>query len=91
MPTLDDLLATLETTADESRSARGLMGNNAKRIETSREHLEGVKIDLQQILSRYEDVDLIDVFSEIAQTETALEAALKVTSRVSELSIMDFM
>lgn len=91
VPTMDEMLATLETTADESRSARGLMGNNAKRIETSREHLEGVKVDLLQILSRYEDVDIIDVITEITQTETALEAALNVTGRVSQLSIMKYM
>ena len=91
VPTMQEMLATLETTADESRSARGLMGNNAKRIETSREHLEGVKVDLAQILSRYEDVDIIDVITEITQTETALEAALNVTGKVSQLSIMDFM
>lgn len=91
VPTMDEMLSTLETAADESRSARGLMGNNAQRIETSREHLEGVKIDLAQILSRYEDVDLISVFTEITQTESALEAALNVTGKVSQLSIMDFM
>lgn len=91
VPTMGDLLGTLEQTADESRSARGLMGNNASRIETSREHLEGVMIDLEQILSRYEDVDIIDVLTEITQTETALEAALSVTGKVSQLSIMDFM
>ncbi|MBW2185604.1 MAG: flagellar hook-associated protein FlgL [Deltaproteobacteria bacterium] len=90
VPTLDELLSTLEKTADQSRSARGLMGNNAQRIETSREHLEGVLVDLQQILSRYEDADLIDVFTEITQTETALEAALKVTGQVSRLSILDY-
>ncbi len=90
VPTMDEMLAILETTADQSRSARGLMGNNAQRIETSREHLEGVLVDLQQILSRYEDADLIDVFTEITQTETALEAALKVTGQVSRLSILDY-
>lgn len=91
VPSMDDMLATLEKAADESRSSRGLMGNNAKRIESSREHLEGVKVDLEQILSRYENVDVIDVITEITQTETALEAALNVTGKVSQLSIMDFM
>ncbi len=90
-PTLNDLLATLEKTADQTRSARGLMGNNAERIDTSRSHLEGVLVDLAQILSRYEDVDIIDVITEITQTETALEAALSVTGKVSRLSIMDYL
>lgn len=91
VPSMNDLLATLEKTADQTRSARGLMGNNAERIDTSKEHLEGVLVDLAQILSRYEDVDIIDVITEITQTENALEAALNVTGKVSRLSIMDYL
>ena len=85
------MMLTLEDAADQVRSARGRMGNNAHRIETSKEHLEGVKVDLKQILSRYEDVDLIDVITEITQTETAFQAALNVTGKVGKLSILDYM
>ncbi len=91
VPSLNDMLTTLEDAADQVRSARGRMGNNAHRIETSKEHLEGVKVDLKQILSRYEDVDLIDVITEITQTETAFQAALNVTGKVGKLSILDYM
>ena len=91
VPELQELLESLETSADGVRSSRSLMGNNAERIETSKSHMEGVLIDLQQILSRYEDVDLIDVITEITQTETALEAALSVTGRVGQLSILDYL
>lgn len=91
VPALADLLPELEAAADQSRSARGRMGNNAARLETAKSHLEGVQIDLEQILSRYEDVDMIDVLTEILQTETAFEGALKVTGQVSQLSIMDYL
>lgn len=91
VPGLEEMLTTLETSADSARSARGRMGNNAQRIETSKSHMEGVLVDLAQILSRYEDADLVDVITEITQTETALEAALNVTGRVSQLSIFDYL
>ena len=91
VPDLQTMLSDLEAGADQVRSKRGLMGNNAARLESSREHLEGVLIDLEQILSRYEDVDLLEVLTELTQTQTAFEGALKVTSQVSELSILDFM
>lgn len=91
VPPLDDFVTTLETSADSVRSSRGRMGNNAQRIETSKDHLEGVQIDLQQILSRYEDADLVEVITEMTQSETALEAALNVTSRVGRLSILDYL
>jgi flagellar hook-associated protein 3 FlgL len=88
---LQNLLGELEDGANQIRSKRGLMGNNAARLESSRMHLEGVRVDLEQILSRYEDVDILDVITEITQTETAFEGALKVTSQVSKLSILDYM
>lgn len=91
VPPLEDFSSTLETAADYNRSVRGRMGNNAQRIETSKNHMEGVQVDLQQILSRYEDADLVEVITQITQTETALEAALKVTSRVGSISILDYL
>ena len=91
VPTLESMLGKLEDGADQVRSKRGLMGNNAARLDSSRQHLEGVRVDLEQILSRYEDVDILDVITEITQTETAFEGALKVTGQVSRLSILDYM
>lgn len=91
VPELESMLEKLEDGANQVRSKRGLMGNNAARLESSKMHLEGVRVDLEQILSRYEDVDILDVITEITQTETAFEGALKVTGQVSKLSILKYM
>lgn len=91
VPELENMLENLESGADQIRSKRGLMGNNAARLDSSKMHLEGVRVDLEQILSRYEDVDILDVITEITQAETAFKGALKVTGQVSKLSILDFM
>jgi flagellar hook-associated protein 3 FlgL len=84
-------LDALEKGADQARRQRGLMGNNAQRVETAMGHLEEVKIDLQQILSRYEDADIIETLTSLTQQETAFEAALNVTAKVSRLSILDYL
>lgn len=84
-------LTALDKGADQARSQRGLMGNNAQRVETAMGHLEEVKIDLQQLLSRYEDADIIDTLTRLTQQETAFEAALNVTAKVSRLSILNFL
>jgi flagellar hook-associated protein 3 FlgL len=55
------------------------------------DYQEGVLIDLKQILSRYEDADAIEAFNAIVQQETAFQAALSVTSKVSQLSILDYL
>ncbi|MDY0212101.1 MAG: flagellar hook-associated protein FlgL [Desulfuromonadaceae bacterium] len=91
VPDLQTLLSDLENGADQVRSKRGLMGNNAARLDNAKHHLEGVRIDLKQILGRYEDADIIEVLTEITKTETAFEGALKVTGQVSRLSILDYM
>ncbi len=80
----------LQGAAEQNRRLRSQLGNRAKRVENAINSQEGAKIDLQKILSRYEDADAIESFNAIVQQETALQAALSVTSRVSQLSILDF-
>ena len=83
-------LDNLEGAAEQNRRLRSQLGNRANRVETAMDHQEGVRIDLKQILSRYEDADAIDAFNAIVQQETAFQAALSVTTKVSQLSILDF-
>jgi flagellar hook-associated protein 3 FlgL len=84
-------LEDLEHGAEQVRRLRGQMGNNAQRIEKTTEQLYEASIIFKQIVSSYEDADIIDVYSRLVQQETVFEAALNVTSRVSKLSILDFM
>ncbi|HHB76731.1 MAG TPA: flagellar hook-associated protein 3, partial [Desulfobulbus sp.] len=81
----------IDGASDQTRRLRSQMGNRASRVETAMHHQEGVRIDLKQILSRYEDADAIEAFNDIVQQETAFQAALNVTSKVSKLSILDYM
>ena len=84
-------LTDLEGAADQNRQLRAQLGVRASRVETAVEYQEGLKIDLKAILSRYEDVDAIEVFNDIVQQESAFQAALSVTGRVSQLSILDYL
>ncbi|HID69796.1 MAG TPA: flagellar hook-associated protein 3 [Desulfobacterales bacterium] len=81
----------LETAANQNRRLRSQLGTRAARVDTALLHQEDVKIDLQQILSRYQDADAIETFNEIVQQETALQAALSITSKVSQISILDYL
>jgi flagellar hook-associated protein 3 FlgL len=88
---LNEGLENLENGAEQVRRLRGQMGNNAARIEKASVQLAEASVEFQQVLSSYEDADLLDVFSRLAQSETAFEAALNITAKVSRLSILDFM
>lgn len=80
----------LEGAAEQNRRLRSQLGNRASRVETTMDYQEGVKVDLTQILSRYEDADAIETFNAIIQQETAFQAALSVTAKVSQMSILDY-
>jgi len=80
----------LEGAAEQNRRLRSQLGNRASRVETAMDYQEGVKVDLKQILSRYEDADAIEAFNAIVQQETAFQAALSVTAQVSSMSILDY-
>ena len=81
----------LELGADQERRLRSQLGNKASRVESAMLHQEDVKIDLKQILSRYQDTDVIENFNDIVKQETAFQAALSITSKVSKISILDYL
>jgi flagellar hook-associated protein 3 FlgL len=87
---LQQQLDNLEIAADQNRRLRSQLGNRANRVETALTHQEDVQIDLNQILSRYQDADAIETFAEISKQETAFQAALSITSKVSKISILDY-
>jgi flagellar hook-associated protein 3 FlgL len=80
----------LEVAANQNRGSRSELGNRATRVESAMIHQEDAQIDLQSILSRYQDVDMIEVYNDIIQKESAYQAALSITGRVSQISILDY-
>ncbi len=84
-------LANLQDGTEQVSRQRSQMGNIAARVENAQEHMEAIKIDMQEVLSRYEDADLIEVITALTQQEMAFEAALNVTAKVSDLSILNYL
>jgi len=83
-------VTNLEIAANQNRGLRSSLGIKARRVDSAEIQQEDAKIDLEQILSRYQDADMIEVFNDIVQKETAFEAALNITARVSDISILDY-
>jgi flagellar hook-associated protein 3 FlgL len=91
VPTLDALLDTIDAGAEQLRYQRSASGHVGTRLEAAISHLQDVQLDLTESLSNYEDADLLAVFTEMTKQESALEAALNVTGRISQLSILDYL
>lgn len=81
----------LDRAADHARGRRSLMGNLAQRVDNAQLNMEDMRIDMKAMLSRLEDADILETLTNMTMQETALKAALDITSRVSRLSILDYM
>jgi flagellar hook-associated protein 3 len=91
VPELTDQLDALDNALNQVSRYRGLMGNNAARVDRASLQLEESVNDMKETLSAYEDTDIIKAYSDLLQHETALQAALNVSSRVAKLSILNYM
>lgn len=87
---LQTQIAAIDGASEQNRRLRSQLGNLTRRVEEATRHQEGVVVDLQQILSRYEDADAIEAFNNIIKQETAFKAALSITGKISRISILDF-
>lgn len=87
---LQTQIDNLEIAANQNRTLRSALGARAMRVDSAMINQEDAQIDLQQILSRYQDADIIQVYNDIIQKESAFEAALSVTERISQISILDY-
>ena len=88
--TVQTLIDPLESAADQVRSQRSLKGNVGRRLEVALDHMEQIKIDMEAFRSRFEDADILETITEMQKQEQSFEAALNVTGKVSQLSILDY-
>ncbi len=91
IPELTDQMNELDNAMTRVSRCRGQMGNNTARVEDASNQLEESIIDMEEALSSYEDADITKVYSELVEQQTALKAALNISSRIAQLSILDYM
>ncbi len=88
---LNDQLESLQDGMNRVEKHRGKMGVRMNRVEISIDQESKAENDLKQLLSKYRDADMMKTTSQMMQQETALKAAMNVTSRVSKISILNYM
>ncbi|MFO7877340.1 MAG: flagellar hook-associated protein FlgL, partial [Desulfovermiculus sp.] len=87
VPELEDALKDLDDVMSRVSNERGLVGATMNRLESSQEIRQQATTDLKELLSTYEDADIVEASTKLIQQETSLKAALSVTSRISRISI----
>ena len=89
--TISSQLTSIEDAAEQVRTQQSSLGNTSARMDDIIAVHESSQLLLDSKLSRAEDADLTDVLSEVSKMETALEATMKVTARVSSLNLFDYL
>ncbi len=81
----------LVTANDQVLTLRSLKGNTAARLENGLLSMSQIEIDMREMKSRFEDADLLETITSLTQQESAFEAALNMTGKISRISILDFL
>ncbi|MBC3763792.1 flagellin N-terminal helical domain-containing protein [Quadrisphaera oryzae] len=88
---LPDLLTKLDGAISKVLTGLADVGARTNRLQRAQEVATSSKYDLTDQLSKVEDVDLPSSMIQMSLQDTAYKAALQVTSKVLNTSLMDFL
>ncbi|MFK7898683.1 MAG: flagellin [Myxococcota bacterium] len=69
---------------------RSALGSQQRKAESFESRLEDQVVKLDTAISFIEDADSVEVYSDLVERETALQASLAVTARLISPSLLDF-
>jgi len=84
-------LASLDTNLQTILNAQSELGSLSSRLEMTKSNLQDDQLNLTQIKSGAEDIDMAKTISELQFQQTALQASLQVSSQVIQPSLLDYM
>lgn len=85
-----DSLADLDVAHDSLLNARTDVGTKMLRVDSTAEILDRVKLDFKRQLGEQEDADFVEIASQFQLEEMALEAAVRMTAKLIQPSLLDF-
>jgi flagellar hook-associated protein 3 FlgL len=71
--------------------ARASVGARVNRLEAAKDRLTDLQVNLSELRSSLEDVDMVEAISSFATAETVLKAALAAAGRSLPPSLLDFL
>ena len=83
-------LAELDGIHDALLNARTDVGTKMLRVDSTADILDRVKLDFKRQLGDQEDADFVAIASQFQLEEMALEAAVRMTAKLSQPSLLDF-
>ncbi|MCS7295333.1 MAG: flagellar hook-associated protein FlgL [Chloroflexota bacterium] len=90
-PAIEPSLSAIDASLDRVLSARAELGARINRFEAALQQSETTDLNLQQLRSDVEDVDLAQAIVRLSSEEVALQAALGAIGRASSLTLLDYL
>jgi flagellar hook-associated protein 3 FlgL len=84
-------LSNLDVASSQITAARSDIGSRMNRIENVSSNMASMNIDLEKSLSNTQDIDILKVYSDLANQQTAYQAALSTTAKISQLSLLNYL
>lgn len=84
-------LPVLEGARNQILAARTDVGARLNRVESAANNLAAMKVSLNQVLSAKQDIDILQVVSDLTSQQNAFQAALAASAKTSQLSLLDYL
>lgn len=84
-------LPVLTDARNQILAARTDVGARLNRVQSASDNLAAMKVSLNQMQSARQDVDLLQVMSDLTNQQTAFQAALAASAKTSQLSLLDYL
>ena len=88
---VSDLLDEVQATIDRAAGARQQIGQRLTRLENILDALDRSELAANATLAQERDTDIAEAVVQLRESETGLQAALSITGRLDDLSLLNFM
>ncbi|SNB47032.1 flagellar hook-associated protein FlgL [Geobacter sp. DSM 9736] len=84
-------LPNLTSSLEQILASRTDAGARINRFESARKVIDDMKFSLTKIMSDKQDVDYMQVMSDLTKQQTAFEAAIAASAKISQVSLLDYL
>ncbi len=88
---IQSTLSDLDKSMNQVLSARTDIGARMNRLDATNNFLSNTQVYLQQTISGKQDVDIAKAISDLTQQQTAYQASLMSTAKISSMSLLDYL
>jgi flagellar hook-associated protein 3 FlgL len=82
-------LTPLGNAQQQILAARTDIGGRMNRVQSASENLDTLKVSQSKVISDKQDVDILQVMSDLSKQQNAFQVALAAAAKTSQLSLLD--